>query len=119
LCLLAQSLRLSGLLLGGTSIGLLNFLPIFFLNFFEGFACHLRLIFAGCAQKFYLICATLMHVGTISLTDALFCISQDLLRLELSNCGLTAPDFAQICINLSRINTLDLNFGGNSIKLEI
>ena len=60
-----------------------------------------------------------MHVWTISLTDALFCISQDLLRLELSNCGLTAPDFAQICINLSRINTLDLNFGGNSIKLEI
>jgi len=118
LCLLAQSLRLSGLLLGGTSIGLLNFLPIFF-KFFEGFACHLRLIFAGCAQKFYLICATLMHVGTISLTDALFYISQDLLRLELSNCGLTAPDFAQICINLSRINTLDLNFGGNSINLEI
>ncbi|RLM80797.1 protein TONSOKU isoform X2 [Panicum miliaceum] len=79
LCLLAQSSCLSGLLLGGTSIG---------------------------------------PVGTISLTDALSCTSHDLLRLELSNCGLTAPDFAQICTNLSRINILDLNLGGNSINLE-
>ncbi|KAG2662074.1 hypothetical protein PVAP13_1KG494580 [Panicum virgatum] len=79
LCLLAQSSCLSGLLLGGTSIG---------------------------------------PVGTISLTDALSRTSQDLLRLELSNCGLTAPDFAQICTNLSRINILDLNLGGNSINLE-
>ncbi|PAN08597.1 hypothetical protein PAHAL_1G423100 [Panicum hallii] len=79
LCLLAQSSCLSGLLLGGTSIG---------------------------------------PVGTISLTNALSCTSHDLLRLELSNCGLTAPDFAQICTNLSRINILDLNLGGNSINLE-
>ncbi|RLN08873.1 protein TONSOKU isoform X2 [Panicum miliaceum] len=79
LCLLAQSSCLSGLLLGGTSIG---------------------------------------PVGTIRLTDALSCTSQDLLRLELSNCGLTAPDFAQICTNLSRINILDLNLGGNSFNLE-
>ncbi|CAL5019911.1 unnamed protein product [Urochloa decumbens] len=79
LCLLAQSSCLSGLLLGGTSIG---------------------------------------PVGAIRFTDALSCTSQDLLRLELSNCGLTAPDFAQICANLSRINILDLNLGGNSINLE-
>ncbi|CAO2047258.1 unnamed protein product [Urochloa humidicola] len=79
LCLLARSSCLSGLLLGGTSIG---------------------------------------PVGTIRFTDALSCTSQDLLRLDLSNCGLTAPDFTQICANLSRINILDLNLGGNSINLE-
>lgn len=60
-----------------------------------------------------------MQVGTIRLTDTLSCTSQDLLRLELSNCGLTAPDFAQICTNLSCINILDLNLGGNSVNLEV
>ncbi|XP_062220506.1 protein TONSOKU-like [Phragmites australis] len=79
LCLLARSSCLSGILLGGTSIG---------------------------------------PMGTIRLTEALSCASQELLRLELSNCGLTTPDFTQICTNLSQINILDLNIGGNSIKLE-
>ncbi|KAJ1281342.1 hypothetical protein BS78_04G298800 [Paspalum vaginatum] len=79
LCLLAQSSCLSGLLLGGTSIG---------------------------------------PVETIRLTKALSCTSQELLRLELSNCGLTTPDFTQICTNLSRINILDLGLGGNSINME-
>lgn len=40
------------------------------------------------------------------------------MRLDLSNCGLTAPEFSQICANLSRINILDLNLGGNSVNLE-
>ncbi|XP_035823345.1 protein TONSOKU isoform X4 [Zea mays] len=79
LCLLAQSSCLSGLLLGGTSIG---------------------------------------PVETTRLTEALSCTSQDFLRLELSNCGLTTPDFTQICTNLSRINILELNLGGNPINLE-
>ncbi|KAM3244362.1 hypothetical protein ACQJBY_055975 [Aegilops geniculata] len=79
LCLLAQSLSLSGFLLGGTSIG---------------------------------------PGGTIRLTEALSSASQELMRLDLSNCGLTTPEFSQICTNLSRINILDLNLGGNSINME-
>ncbi|VAI61758.1 unnamed protein product [Triticum turgidum subsp. durum] len=79
LCLLAQSLSLSGYLLGGTSIG---------------------------------------PGGTIRLTEALSSASQELMRLDLSNCGLTTPEFSQICTNLSRINILDLNLGGNSINME-
>ncbi|WVZ55398.1 hypothetical protein U9M48_006061 [Paspalum notatum var. saurae] len=79
LCLLAQSSCLSGLLLGGTSIG---------------------------------------PVETIRLTEALSCTSQELLKLDLSNCALTTPDFIQICTNLSRVNILDLNLGGNLINME-
>ncbi|KAJ1298868.1 hypothetical protein BS78_01G486600 [Paspalum vaginatum] len=62
LCLLAQSSCLSGLLLGGTSIG---------------------------PQKRHLIW-----------------------------CCYLCADFTQICTNLSRINVLDLNPGGNSINME-
>ncbi|KAI4982503.1 hypothetical protein ZWY2020_022995 [Hordeum vulgare] len=79
LCLLAQSLNLSGFLLGGTSIG---------------------------------------PGGTIRLTEALSSASQELMRLDLSSCGLTTPEFSQICTNFSRINIIDLNLGGNSINME-
>lgn len=57
--------------------------------------------------------------GTIRLTEALSSASQELMRLDLSNCGLTTPEFSQICTNLSRINILDLNLGGNSINMEV
>jgi hypothetical protein len=57
--------------------------------------------------------------GTIKLTEALSSTSQELLRLDLSNCGLTTPELSQICTNLSQINILDLNLGGNSINLEV
>ena len=56
--------------------------------------------------------------GTIRLTEALSSASQELMRLDLSNCGLTTPEFSQICTNLSRINILDLNLGGNYINME-
>ncbi|KQK02062.1 protein TONSOKU isoform X2 [Brachypodium distachyon] len=79
LCLLAQSLCISGFLLGGTYIG---------------------------------------PGGTVRLTEALSSSSQELLRLDLSSCGLAAPEFPQICKNLSQISILDLNLGGNSINLE-
>ncbi|KAL6635242.1 hypothetical protein ACP70R_027913 [Stipagrostis hirtigluma subsp. patula] len=94
LCLLAQSSCLSGFLLGGTSIGPVNFV------FPKRKLCFPSML------------------GTIRLTEALSCASPELLRLELSNCGLTGPDFTQICANLSRISILDLNLGGNSISLE-
>eukprot|EP00267_Zea_mays_P055034 XP_020408326.1 protein TONSOKU [Zea mays] len=79
LCLLAQSSCLSGLLLGGTSIG---------------------------------------PVETTRLTEALSCTSQDFLGWSCLIVGFTTPDFTQICTNLSRINILELNLGGNPINLE-
>jgi hypothetical protein len=82
----------------------------------KGFAFHLWLVFATCTQAMVLL---FMQVETTRLTEALSCTSQDFLRLELSNCGLTTPDFTQICTNLSRINILELNLGGNPINLEV
>lgn len=109
LCVLAKSTCLSGFLLGGTSIGPVNLHSIFFLS---------KMSLLGFVHTFlYLL--LFMQVGTIRLTEALSCASHELLRLELSNCGLTKLDFSQICTNLSRINILDLNIAGNSIKLEV
>ncbi|KAK3155468.1 hypothetical protein QOZ80_2BG0203640 [Eleusine coracana subsp. coracana] len=71
-----------------------------------------------CLSGFLLGGTSIGPVGTIRLTEVLSSASHELLRLELSNCGLTAPDFTQICTNLSRINILDLNIAGNSINLE-
>ncbi|KAF8730187.1 hypothetical protein HU200_017160 [Digitaria exilis] len=73
---------------------------------------------SSCLSGFLLGGTSIGPVETIRLTHTLSCTSQDLLRLELSNCGLTAPDFTQICANLTLINILDLNLGGNSINLE-
>lgn len=128
LCLLAQSSCLSGLLLGGTSIG-----PVicFTISLFKrkalcsrkkkDFAFHLWLVFCSLytSNMSSHLVLLFMQVETIRLTEALSCTSQELLRLELSNCGLTAPDFTQICTNLSRINILELNLGGNPINLEV
>ncbi|GJM87258.1 hypothetical protein PR202_ga03195 [Eleusine coracana subsp. coracana] len=72
-----------------------------------------------CLSGFLLGGTSIGPVGTIRLTEVLSSASHELLRLELSNCGLTAPDFTQICTNLSRINILDLNIAGNSINLEL
>jgi hypothetical protein len=60
-----------------------------------------------------------MQVGTIKLTEALSSAPQELLRLELSNCRLSTPDFTQICTNLAQISIIDLKIGGNSINLEV
>uniref|UniRef100_A0ACD5YV70 Uncharacterized protein n=1 Tax=Avena sativa TaxID=4498 RepID=A0ACD5YV70_AVESA len=71
-----------------------------------------------CASGFLLGGTSIGPGGIIRLTEALCSSSQELLRLDLSNCGLTTPELSQICTNLSRINILDLNLGGNSINLE-
>ncbi|XP_071679038.1 protein TONSOKU isoform X2 [Lolium perenne] len=71
-----------------------------------------------CATGFLLGGTSIGPGGTIKLTEALSSTSQELLRLDLSNCGLTTPELSQICSNLSQINILDLNLGGNSINLE-
>ncbi|KAL6911597.1 hypothetical protein ACP4OV_000402 [Aristida adscensionis] len=73
---------------------------------------------SSCLSGFLLGGTSIGPLGTIRLTEALSSASPELLRLELSNCGLTAPDFTRICANLSQINILDLNLGGNSISLE-
>ncbi|KAK1620651.1 hypothetical protein QYE76_026168 [Lolium multiflorum] len=71
-----------------------------------------------CATGFLLGGTSIGPGGTIKLTEALSSTSQELLRLDLSNCGVTTPELSQICTNLSQINILDLNLGGNSINLE-
>ncbi|CAM0943633.1 unnamed protein product [Alopecurus aequalis] len=73
---------------------------------------------SSCVSGFLLGGTSIGVGGTIRLTEALSSASQELMRLDLSNCGLTTPEFSQICANLSRINILDLNLGGNSINLE-
>ncbi|KAK1660988.1 hypothetical protein QYE76_049147 [Lolium multiflorum] len=79
----------------------------------------------GCKKHHALRMLLFLQGGIIRLTEALSSSSQELLRLDLSNCGLTAPEFSQICTkfsqictNLCRINILDLNLGRNSINLE-
>lgn len=128
LCLLAQSSCLSGLLLGATSIGPVICFPFSFVQK-KGFVFEKkeRLCFPFVVSVCSLYTSNMsshlvllfMQVETIRLTEALSCTSQELLRLELSNCGLTTPDFTQICTNLSRINILELNLGGNPINLEV
>ncbi|TVU28893.1 hypothetical protein EJB05_20430 [Eragrostis curvula] len=73
---------------------------------------------SSCLSGFLLGGTSIGSVGAIRLTEALSSASQELLWLELANCGLTTPAFTQICTNLCRINILDLNIGGNAINLE-
>ncbi|XP_072952693.1 protein TONSOKU isoform X2 [Typha angustifolia] len=80
LCQLALSSNLSGLLLGGTCIGV---------------------------------------DGAVKLTEALSTGSQELLKLDLSNSGITSHDFPKVCANISTfVAILELNLGGNSISQE-
>ncbi|KAF2947279.1 protein TONSOKU [Oryza sativa Japonica Group] len=73
---------------------------------------------SSCLSGFLLGGTYIGSGGATKLTEALSCASQELLRLDLSNCGLTTPDFSQLCTNLSQINIVDLNLGGNSFTLE-
>ncbi|KAL5213496.1 hypothetical protein ABZP36_024343 [Zizania latifolia] len=74
---------------------------------------------SSCLSGFQLGGTSIGSGGATKLTEALSCASQELLRLDLSNCGLVVtPDFSQLCSNLSQINILDLNLGGNSFSLE-
>lgn len=80
LCQLAKSSSLSGLMLGGTSIG---------------------------------------TDAAMRLTDALSSGPQELVKLDLSSCGLISHGFSKICENIALIGcVLELNLGGNSIKQE-
>ncbi|KAF0931168.1 hypothetical protein E2562_002524 [Oryza meyeriana var. granulata] len=73
---------------------------------------------SSCLSGFLLGGTSIGSGGATKLTEALSCASQELLKLDLSNCGLTIPDFSQLCTNLSQINIVDLNLGGNSFTLE-
>ncbi|XP_040376586.1 protein TONSOKU [Oryza brachyantha] len=74
---------------------------------------------SSCLSGFLLGGTNIGSGGATKLTEALSCASQELLRLDLSNCGLTTHDFSQVCTNLSQINIVDLNLGGNSFGLEV
>jgi len=94
LCLFAQSSCLSGLLLGGTSIGPVICFPFSFVQK-KGFVFEKkeRLCFPFVVSVCSLYTSNMsshlvllfMQVETIRLTEALSCTSQELLRLELSN----------------------------------
>uniref|UniRef100_A0A0E0K609 Protein TONSOKU n=1 Tax=Oryza punctata TaxID=4537 RepID=A0A0E0K609_ORYPU len=73
---------------------------------------------SSCLSGFLLGGTNIGSGGATKLTEALSCASQELLRLDLSNCGVTTPDFSQVLTNLSQINIVDLNLGGNSFNLE-
>ncbi|WOK94400.1 protein TONSOKU isoform X1 [Canna indica] len=57
--------------------------------------------------------------GSISLTEALCTEPQELVRLDLSYCGLTSFSFAKACQNLIVLSGLvEMNIGGNCIDQE-
>ncbi|BAS81256.1 Os02g0784100, partial [Oryza sativa Japonica Group] len=51
---------------------------------------------SSCLSGFLLGGTNIGSGGATKLTEALSCASQELLRLDLSNCGLTTPDFSQL-----------------------
>ncbi|KAM0952461.1 putative leucine-rich repeat domain superfamily, protein TONSOKU [Dioscorea sansibarensis] len=57
--------------------------------------------------------------GAIKLTEALSSGPQELVKLDLSCCGLTSPGIAQICANIASVGSVtELNLNGNSIGGE-
>ncbi|XP_042495456.1 protein TONSOKU [Macadamia integrifolia] len=76
LCQLAKTSCLSGLMLGGTSMG---------------------------------------AEGALQLTEALLGGSQELMKLDLSYCGLKSHNFIRFCLDFTSISSIvELNLGGNS-----
>jgi len=58
--------------------------------------------------------------GALRLTAALGSGPQELVKLDLSYCGLSHHDFPKICANISLIGgLLELNLGGNYIGQEV
>ncbi|XP_019704560.2 protein TONSOKU isoform X1 [Elaeis guineensis] len=58
--------------------------------------------------------------GAIKLTEALSSGPQELVKLDLSYCGLTSHEFTKVCTNLAVIGgIIELNLGGNSIGQEV
>ena len=61
-----------------------------------------------------------MQDGALRLTAALGSGPQELVKLDLSYCGLSHHDFPKICANISLIGgLLELNLGGNYIGQEV
>ncbi|KAK1276452.1 Protein TONSOKU [Acorus gramineus] len=59
--------------------------------------------------------------GAVRLTEVLRSGgSQDLVKLDMSSCGLTSHNFTKLLVNIASIGSsiLELNLGGNSIGLE-
>lgn len=57
--------------------------------------------------------------GALMLSNALSCGPQELVKLDMSYCGLVSHNFSKISANLSLIGGLaELNFGGNFIGQE-
>lgn len=62
----------------------------------------------------------MMQEGAVKLTGALSSRPQELVKLDLSCCGLTSPGITQICANIASIGSVtELNLNGSSIGSEV
>nr|CAD1827295.1 unnamed protein product [Ananas comosus var. bracteatus] len=49
--------------------------------------------------------------GAVRLTEALSCGSRELLKLDISDCGLISKDFTKLCASFTALGIIELNLG--------
>lgn len=104
LCQLAKSSSLTVLKLGGTYIG--------DVSIYVRFSMERNVT----AVQYSVV----MQDGVIKLNETVSTGLQELVRLDLSYCGLKSHDFPRVCQNLILLGgILELNISGNSIGQEV
>lgn len=115
LCHLAGTLTLSGLILGGTGIGTVSktyLLP-----------CVHFIVPLCLFQHAYLTCSSdgidiVPQEGAIKLAESLLKGTEELVKLDLSYCGLTSDYILNINVKFF-CSIVELNLEGNPIMLEV
>lgn len=112
LCQISKRLSLSGLMLGGTNIGTVS-------TFFKLSVHHSHVWLFGILCIFILTCLFGFQDGALQLSESLPFENQELVKLDLSFCGLTSKYFSRQTIDTLVCGIVELNLGGNLIKQEV
>ncbi|GMH06680.1 hypothetical protein Nepgr_008520 [Nepenthes gracilis] len=81
--------------------------------------CVCQLARSSCLSGLFLGATNIGCDGALQLTESLFSDNQELVKLDLSYCGLTPKYFDRIKTDVSAFSSvLELNLGGNSIMRE-
>lgn len=114
LCQLVKSSCLSGLMLGGSSIGTVSEISFFLLLFIHYWTSDVLLPLVVTECWWYL------QDGALQLTKSLFSGAQELVKLDLSYCGLTSEYITNLNAEVPMVGgILEINLGGNPVMQEV